>query len=47
MYAIVTEICGFKNRHEGKITGLAAYGKPISGEICFIFNKQKWKNTAI
>jgi carbamoyltransferase len=29
-YAYVTEICGFKpNRHEGKITGLAAYGQPI------------------
>ena len=29
-YAYVTKICGFKpGRHEGKITGLAAYGKPI------------------
>lgn len=29
MYGITTEICGFKrNRHEGKITGLAAYGEP-------------------
>ncbi len=28
IYAAVTKICGFKrNRHEGKITGLAAYGK--------------------
>lgn len=29
LYCIVTEIAGFKrNRHEGKITGLAAFGKP-------------------
>ncbi|AEB09727.1 carbamoyltransferase family protein [Desulfobacca acetoxidans] len=29
MYSIITEIAGFKRmRHEGKITGLAAYGKP-------------------
>jgi carbamoyltransferase len=29
MYGITTEICGFrKNRHEGKITGLAAFGDP-------------------
>lgn len=29
-YAYVTEICGFMpNRHEGKITGLAAFGQPI------------------
>ncbi len=28
-YAYVTELCGFTpNKHEGKITGLAAYGKP-------------------
>jgi carbamoyltransferase len=28
-YSYVTEICGFKaGKHEGKITGLAAYGKP-------------------
>lgn len=28
-YAYVTHICGFKaQRHEGKITGLAAYGEP-------------------
>ncbi|HXK61032.1 MAG TPA: carbamoyltransferase C-terminal domain-containing protein [Acidobacteriota bacterium] len=28
-YAYVTHICGFKaGKHEGKITGLAAYGKP-------------------
>ena len=27
-YAYVTHICGFKaGKHEGKITGLAAYGK--------------------
>ncbi len=29
-YSYITEICGFKaGRHEGKITGLAAYGEPI------------------
>eukprot|EP01022_Parablepharisma_sp_SALTPOND_P016546 TRINITY_DN2456_c0_g1_i1.p1 TRINITY_DN2456_c0_g1~~TRINITY_DN2456_c0_g1_i1.p1 ORF type:complete len:413 (-),score=34.05 TRINITY_DN2456_c0_g1_i1:844-2013(-) len=29
MYGWVTEICGFRRlRHEGKITGLAAFGKP-------------------
>ena len=29
VYSFVTEIAGFKrNRHEGKITGLAAFGKP-------------------
>jgi carbamoyltransferase len=29
-YAYITHICGFKaHKHEGKITGLAAYGKPI------------------
>ncbi|MEW6001529.1 MAG: carbamoyltransferase C-terminal domain-containing protein [Nitrospirota bacterium] len=28
-YAYITHICGFKaQKHEGKITGLAAYGKP-------------------
>jgi len=35
MYSIITEIAGFKRmRHEGKITGLAAYGKPtVYGEL--------------
>ncbi|MFV9646054.1 MAG: carbamoyltransferase [Desulfobacterales bacterium] len=29
-YSYVTQFCGFKaGKHEGKITGLAAYGKPI------------------
>lgn len=29
-YAYATEICGFvPNRHEGKLTGLAAFGQPI------------------
>jgi carbamoyltransferase len=29
-YSYVTQLCGFKaGRHEGKITGLAAYGEPI------------------
>ena len=28
-YAYVTQVCGFKaGRHEGKVTGLAAYGEP-------------------
>ena len=28
-YAYVPQVCGFKaGRHEGKVTGLAAYGKP-------------------
>lgn len=32
-YAYATELCGFKrNRHEGKLTGLAAFGKPIAAE---------------
>lgn len=34
LYSAVTEYCGFKrNRHEGKITGLAAFGKPILSDI--------------
>ncbi len=33
-YAYVTAICGFKaKRHEGKITGLAARGKPIYRDL--------------
>jgi carbamoyltransferase len=29
-YSYITQICGFKaGRHEGKITGLAAYGSPV------------------
>jgi carbamoyltransferase len=33
MYGMVTEICGFKkNRHEGKITGLAAFGEPLEAD---------------
>lgn len=32
-YSQVTEALGFRaNRHEGKITGLAAFGKPVMGE---------------
>ncbi|MGH8119817.1 MAG: carbamoyltransferase C-terminal domain-containing protein [Gammaproteobacteria bacterium] len=32
-YQIVTKQLGFRaNRHEGKITGLAAYGRPVFGE---------------
>jgi carbamoyltransferase len=33
-YAYVTHICGFKaQKHEGKITGLAAYGQPAYADI--------------
>jgi carbamoyltransferase len=33
-YAYITHICGFKaQKHEGKITGLAAYGKPVYVDI--------------
>ena len=33
-YSYITEICGFKaEKHEGKITGLAALGKPIYLDI--------------
>ncbi len=33
-YAYVTHLCGFKaQKHEGKITGLAAYGKPAYADI--------------
>ena len=33
-YGYITHICGFKaHRHEGKITGLAAYGKPLYADI--------------
>ena len=42
-YSYITAMCGFKaERHEGKITGLAAYGKPVYADIllpyiyCFI-----------
>ncbi len=32
-YAYATELCGFKrNRHEGKLTGLAAFGKPVAAD---------------
>lgn len=32
-YAYATELCGFKrNRYEGKLTGLAAFGKPIAAD---------------
>lgn len=39
IYGLVTQICGFtKNKHEGKITGLAAFGKPVvSAEIKELF----------
>jgi carbamoyltransferase len=33
-YAYITHLCGFKaQRHEGKITGLAAYGEPVYVDI--------------
>jgi len=33
-YAYITKICGFTaHKHEGKITGLAAYGKPIYKDV--------------
>ena len=33
-YSYVTQICGFKaGKHEGKITGLAAYGKPSYTDV--------------
>lgn len=33
-YAYVTHLCGFKaGRHEGKITGLAAYGEPAYQDV--------------
>ena len=32
-YSFVTRLLGFRpNRHEGKLTGLAAFGKPVFGE---------------
>lgn len=33
-YSYVTQVCGFKaGKHEGKITGLAAHGKPIYRDL--------------
>jgi carbamoyltransferase len=33
-YSYITQICGFKaGRHEGKITGLAAHGKPVHADL--------------
>ena len=33
LYSYVTELCGFKaERHEGKVTGLAAHGRPIHAD---------------
>jgi len=33
-YGYITHICGFRaHKHEGKITGLAAYGKPIYADL--------------
>ena len=43
LYSLVTALLGFTpNKHEGKITGLAAHGKP-SNELYEIFNN--WFNT--
>lgn len=37
-YAYITHLCGFKaQKHEGKITGLAAYGKPIYVDLLRTF----------
>src|SRR5690606_18254808 len=34
LYSYVTELCGFKaQKHEGKITGLAATGEPLYADI--------------
>jgi carbamoyltransferase len=39
-YCSITELLGFRpNRHEGKITGLAAFGKPVAGEQIRAFFK--------
>ncbi|MFA4855172.1 MAG: carbamoyltransferase C-terminal domain-containing protein [archaeon] len=39
-YSYVTELCGFtSNKHEGKITGLAAFGKPE-----YLPNFENWIN---
>lgn len=39
-YAIATELCGFiPNRHEGKLTGLAAFGKPTLAPRL----REKWR----
>jgi carbamoyltransferase len=47
-YAYVTHLCGFKaQKHEGKITGLAAYGQPVYTDLLkqFIgFENGKTKN---
>ena len=33
-YSYVTELCGFKaERHEGKVTGLAAHGRPVYADV--------------
>ena len=49
-YSYVTQICGYKaGRHEGKITGLAAYGKPIYIDILrkiLVFEDGSFKNIA-
>jgi carbamoyltransferase len=45
-YAYVTHICGFKaQKHEGKITGLAAYGKPIYTDLLKHFITYKDEST--
>ncbi|HNC53349.1 MAG TPA: carbamoyltransferase C-terminal domain-containing protein [Accumulibacter sp.] len=38
-YAFATSLCGFKpNRHEGKLTGLAAFGEPrVAAQIADLF----------
>ena len=44
-YAYVTHLCGFKaHKHEGKITGLAAYGKPVYRDVLKEFVSYDGKN---
>lgn len=43
-YGYVTEALGYKmNRHEGKITGLASFGKPAAFEV---LNSKFWVNSS-
>ncbi len=45
-YAYVTHICGFKaQKHEGKITGLAAYGKPAYADLLKRFITYEYRKT--
>lgn len=47
-YGMVTKVCGFKpNRHEGKITGLAAYGKEVPEVRDFVNEIVEFRNGTI